>query len=165
MLQDVPLYVAAAGLTPLVAVAIVTDLRSLTIPNEIVLGLAGLFLVVGFWGLPWDVTLMRVAHGLVALLLGFVIWSLKGENFGGGDVKMVAALVPYVPGFHLLIVVQLFVVVTVLFVVIHQLFYWLWARWRPTGWRAMDQAFFVPMALPLGLTLIFYLALRIWGPL
>ena len=72
------------------ALAAVTDLFTLTVPNRIVIALAALFFLVAplaGLGLP-DVGL-HAGLALVALALGFVLFSLG--LVGGGDAKLFAA--------------------------------------------------------------------------
>ena len=72
------------------ALAAVTDLFTLTVPNRIVIALAALFFLVAplaGLGLP-DIGL-HTGLALVALALGFVLFSLG--LVGGGDAKLFAA--------------------------------------------------------------------------
>lgn len=72
-------------------VAMATDLATMTIPNRLVLGLAGVFLVYALsanW--PWDLVAVHLAAGLGALAVG--IGCFAAGWMGGGDAKLIAAV-------------------------------------------------------------------------
>ena len=73
----------------LVLVAAAYDLWSLTIPNPLTFGLAGLFVAVALldpFAVPW---LSHLGAGLLVFLAGAVAFRFR--LFGGGDVKLWAA--------------------------------------------------------------------------
>lgn len=72
------------------ALAAVTDLLTLTVPNRIVIALAALFFVVApLSGLGLAAIGLHAGLALVALALGFALFSLG--LVGGGDAKLFAA--------------------------------------------------------------------------
>ncbi|MDG4647341.1 prepilin peptidase [Roseibacterium sp. SDUM158017] len=77
----------------LVAVAY-CDLRYMKIPNALVMGALALFVVTAPM-LGWSELGARVAAGASVLAVGFVLFAMR--LFGGGDVKMMAALMLFVP--------------------------------------------------------------------
>ena len=72
------------------ALAAVTDLLTMTVPNRLALALAALFfLVAPLVGLGWQDIGLHVALGLAALAVAFVLFSFG--LIGGGDAKLFAA--------------------------------------------------------------------------
>ena len=72
------------------AIAAITDLATLTVPNRLVLGLAALFVLVApLAGLGLPEIGLHAGPALVALALGFALFSLG--LVGGGDAKLFAA--------------------------------------------------------------------------
>lgn len=78
------------ALLALLAIVFVRDITSYTIPNGVVLAIAGLFLPA--WLLHFDQAniLSHLLAGLVVLIPGWVMFHFR--MFGGGDVKAWAAL-------------------------------------------------------------------------
>ena len=93
-------FAGLAGRVPwavmlVLVVAAVWDLRVLRIPNGLVLALGLLFVLVLAPCLPWPVLGWRLlAVGLV-LALGIAAFAVG--LFGGGDVKLLAVLLLFVP--------------------------------------------------------------------
>jgi len=72
------------------AVAAVTDLLTLKVPNRLVLAFAALFFFVApLAGLGWYVIGLHVALAVAAFAFAFVLFSF--EWMGGGDAKLFAA--------------------------------------------------------------------------
>lgn len=154
------LWLSIAAMVPLMALCAWYDLRSLRIPNWLVLAVLGVFLVTGFWGLPSDVFVWRLVQGAALLLIGFGLFS--AGFVGGGDAKMAAALAPFVALDDMLAVLTLYAVITLLLILS------LWvamqvARHRSTGWMAVDQYALplrervFPMGLIFAITIVVYL--------
>jgi len=78
------------ALVALLTIVVVRDVTSYTIPNTVVLAIAGLF--VPAWLLHLDHTdiLSHLLAGLAVLAPGWIMFHLR--MFGGGDVKAWAAL-------------------------------------------------------------------------
>jgi prepilin peptidase CpaA len=73
------------------AYAAVSDLMTLTIPNRLVLAIAGLFVVLApFSGMDLTHFGLHLAAGGVVLLFGFVCFAFGW--IGGGDAKLAAAI-------------------------------------------------------------------------
>lgn len=81
-------------LSPVLVAVAISDLRFLRIPNLLVLSALGVFLCAGFF-LPITEVGLRVASAFVVFAVGFVAFAFG--KIGGGDVKMTAALVLFVP--------------------------------------------------------------------
>ena len=160
MFDTTAVWLAFAGMVPLMLAVIVSDLKRMKIPNMVVLGVILLFLVTGIWGLPLDVFAWRIAHGMIALVLGFLLFSVAGGSVGAGDLKLIAALTPFIPGSALSTVLFLFAVAGLSLLVVHQLVR-LATRRRATGWKAFDQAVYLPAGVALGVTMIAYMGIEL----
>lgn len=81
-------------LMPILVAAAYMDLRHMRIPNYLVLAAIAVFLVtapfVGWAELQW-----RLAAAGSVFLIGFVLFALN--LFGGGDVKMLSAVMLFIP--------------------------------------------------------------------
>lgn len=95
-----------AVLACILAVSAVSDLRHLRIPNAHVLMVLGVFLL----GAPILLSLPEISSRLICAAvtfgIGFGLFSLR--LFGGGDVKMMAAVMLYVPAGSLVLFLWLF---------------------------------------------------------
>lgn len=81
-------------LTPVLCAVAWSDLRHMRIPNLLVLLALGLF-VICMPLLGWQEVAWRLGVALVVFALGTLGFALR--LFGGGDVKMLAALMLFVP--------------------------------------------------------------------
>ncbi len=87
MLKDLLILTIFPGA---MAVAAVTDLLTLTVPNRLVLAFAALFFFVApLAGLGWHEIGLHVALAVAALAFTFALFSF--ELMGGGDAKLFAA--------------------------------------------------------------------------
>jgi prepilin peptidase CpaA len=154
------LWLAIAAMLPLMSLCAWYDLKSLRIPNGLVLGVVGVFLIVGLWGLPFDAFVWRLGQGAAVLLVGFGLFSLGAV--GGGDAKMAAALAPFVAAHDIGSVLLLYAVVTMVLLLVLRLTMQM-ARHRTTGWMAIDQYALpprervFPMGLIFAITTVVYL--------
>lgn len=100
MLETPALWVAFAAMVPLMVVAAWGDLKHLKIRNWIPLAVLGIYVVTGLWGMPLERFLWGLGAGAVTLVVFFALWSLIDSlapgSLGAGDVKLLAALVPFV---------------------------------------------------------------------
>ena len=157
MMETPALIAATAVMAVLMGLAGWFDLKALRIPNWCVLAVVGLFIVTGLWGLPLDIFAWRLLHGVIVLFVGFGLYSISGGNIGGGDIKLIAALTPFIAGKDLLFVLLVFAVLSFSGLLVHRLIRGL-LRDRKTGWMALDQKRFFPAGLLLGGTIMIYLA-------
>jgi prepilin peptidase CpaA len=81
-------------LAPVLAAVAYFDLRYMRIPNALVLIALALF-VVSRPILGWPEMGLRLLAGAAVLVTGFVLFAMN--LFGGGDAKMMAALMLFVP--------------------------------------------------------------------
>ena len=160
MMTTEALVVAAAGIVPLMAVIARYDLKELRIPNWTVLAAVAIYLATASWGLPIDIFLWRLGHGVIALLLGFVLYQLVGGSIGGGDLKLIAALTPFVAGQDVGFVLIVYVVASFAGLILHR-FVHAMLRGRETGWTALDQRIYFPAGLLLGFTIAIYLVVKL----
>ena len=162
MMDTQALMAATAAMGVLMALAAWFDLKALRIPNWCVLGVVGVFVVTGLWGLPWELFLWRFLYGVIVLFVGFGLYSISGGHIGGGDIKLIAALTPFIAGKDLLFVLLVFALLSFAGLMIHRLARAL-LRGRKTGWAAMDQKRFFPAGLLLGGTIMIYLGWQLAG--
>ena len=156
MMETQALALATAAMAVLMAITAWFDLKALRIPNWCVLAVLGIFVVTGLWGLPLEVVGWRLLYALIVLVVGFGIYSLSDGRVGGGDVKMIAALTPFVPGSAVGFVLLVFALLSFVGLIIHRLIRAI-LRGRQTGWMALDQRRFFPVGLLLGGTIMIYL--------
>lgn len=99
MIMSQPALIAATvGLTPLLLYVMYTDVKTGRIPNIACLLVLGVFLATGSWGLPLETFLYRLLYVVVAFFIGWGLFTVTSGIVGGGDIKIVIALVPFVPG-------------------------------------------------------------------
>jgi len=156
MMDTQALIAATAVMAVLMSLAGWFDLKKLRIPNWCVVAVVGLFIVTGLWGLPLDVFAWRLLHGVIVLFVGFGLYSISGGNVGGGDIKLIAALTPFIAGTDLGFVLLVFALLSFTGLMIHR-FVRAMLRDRKTGWAALDQKRFFPAGLLLGGTIMIYL--------
>ena len=156
------LIVATAVMAVLMGLASWFDLKALRIPNWCVLAVIALYIVTGLWGLPLDVFAWRFLHGVIVLFVGFGLYSISGGHVGGGDIKLIAALTPFIAGQDVLFVLVVFALLSLAGVIIHR-FARAVLRDRKTGWAALDQKRFFPAGLLLGGTIMIYLGWQLAG--
>jgi prepilin peptidase CpaA len=156
MMETQALIAATAAMAVVMALVAWYDLKALRIPNWTVLAVLVIFLITGFWGLPWDTVLWRLLYGVAVLVVGFLLYSLSGGNVGGGDVKLIAAMTPFISGSWLGFVLITFAVTSFAGLMLHR-FARALIKDRTTGWKAFDQRRFFPAGLLLGATIMIYL--------
>ena len=161
MIATPALWVAFAAMLPLMAWAAWSDLRTLKIPNTLVLAVLAVFVVTGLWGLPTDIFFWRLGHGFAILVLGFTAFSFG--FIGGGDAKMAAALTPFIVPMDLSLFLILYAVITLVLLMVLRLVMQIY-RHRDTGWLSIDQLKkparerVFPMGLIFGATILVYLS-------
>ncbi len=162
MMETSALLVATVALAVLMALAAYHDLRSLRIPNWLVLGVIVVYAVTGLWGMPLASFAWHLLWGAIVLVVGFGLYAIGGGQVGGGDIKLIAALTPFIAGRDLPFVLVLFAVLSLAGILLHR-FARAIIRERKTGWAALDQQRFFPVGLLLGATMIIYLGNELAG--
>lgn len=162
MMATQALAVATAAMAVLMAITAWYDLKALRIPNWCVLAVLGIFVVTGLWGLPLDIFGWRLLQGVIVLFVGFGIYTISGGHVGGGDVKMIAALTPFVPPTALGFVLIVFALLAFAGLIVLRLIR-AFLRDRKTGWASLDQRRFFPVGLLLGGTIMIYLGFELAG--
>ncbi len=154
--SDAAFWLMLAAL-PIALWVVLSDLRSMRIPNAAVLALIAVYALVGLATLPLPAWGWGWAHFAVVLVIGFVL-SLTG-GFGAGDAKFAAAMAPFVALGDARLFLVLLATVALAGFVTHRLARRVaLVRAQTPDWESWERAEF-PMGLALGPALIFYLAL------
>lgn len=137
-----------------------SDLRGMRIPNGTVLLLAGAFVILGPFLMPFETYLWRLAQLGVMLVLG--ILANAGGLVGAGDAKFVAAAAPYIAVGDLRFVLALFTANLLAAFATHRLAKHSGLRRLAPDWESWSRGRDFPMGLALGGTLSLYLLLGIF---
>lgn len=127
------------------------------ITNNANLALAGVFVVIGFFALPFDVYTWRLLSLVIVLIVG-VILNAVGV-MGAGDSKFIAAAAPYIALGDLRLLMWLFTATLLASFVTHRTAKYTPLRKLAPSWTSWDQGKKFPMGLALGSTLAIYLVL------
>ena len=161
MMETTALAVATAAMGVLMLMIAWYDLKELRIPHWTILGIVAVYVVTGLWGLPTHLFAWRLLYGVIVLLVGFGLYTVSGGNIGGGDIKMMAALTPFIGGLRDLgFVLMTYALVSIVGLIVLKIVR-KFLRERHTGWKAFDQKRFFPAGLLLGLTIMLYLGVRL----
>lgn len=134
------------------------DMRSMKIPNNAVLALVAVFLVVGPFVLPLADWGLRWSHLAVVLVAGFLLNMVR--VLGAGDAKFLAAMAPFVALSDLFPFFFVLGVALPSALIVHRVARAIPMVRRMTGeWESWVRPRVFPMGLPLGGTLVIYLAL------
>lgn len=140
---------------PVAAWVVLSDLRSMKIPNKAVIAQLLIYALVGAAILPLGVWGWGWVHFAVVLVFGFLL-SLTG-GFGAGDAKYAAAMAPFVALGDLQLFLLLMAVVTIAAFIAHRLLRSVPAlRAATPHWISWERRDF-PLGLALGPALIIYL--------
>jgi len=159
------LIAALAVLVPILGVIAWYDLKYLRIPNWSVLAVLASFLVIGAWGLrPIDSFFWRLLFMVMVFAVFFALYVVQHKHLGGGDVKLLAAIAPFVLGPGFLTFLLTFAIFAILGIVAHRILrYFLGGRL--TGWKAIDQKIYLPMGLIFGFSTLVKLGAELAGRL
>ncbi|SFL54038.1 prepilin peptidase [Shimia aestuarii] len=134
-----------------------SDMRAMRIPNQSVLVLLGVFLVVGLVALPFTEYAYRLLHVVVILLIGMVLNA--GGLIGAGDAKFSAAAAPFIAFGDLRLLLAIFAATLLAAWVTHRTAKHSPIRRAVPDWDSWDQGWDFPMGLALGGALATYLVL------
>ena len=148
------------AVTPICIFAAQSDLRFMIIPNWVSLALVAVFCVLGLIFLPINVIGWQLLGGFIVLAVGFV---LNAFGFvGGGDVKFLAGLAPFVthreiPPFLLILSACMLVTLA-----LHRIAARIPAVRRATpNWKSWSAGRHFPLGISIALAGIIYLAMRV----
>ncbi len=146
---------------PISVYVMISDLRSMRIPNLAVLALMLGFGIVGFFVFDLVQYLWQWTHFVVVLAVCVALYALK--VLGAGDAKFTAAAAPFFMTADLGMVLFLFPACIFGGFFAHRI-----AKNSPLQrlapeWESWKDKQRFPMGFPLGLTLIFYLAIAAFG--
>jgi len=134
-----------------------SDMKFMKIPNKAVLALLAVFVVVGFFAVPWPDYAWRFLHLIVILVIGFIMNMIGG--IGAGDAKFAAVMAPFVVFADTGVFMLLLAMCIIAAFILHRL-----ARATPAirnmapSWESWTNRKF-PMGTALGASLVLYLAL------
>lgn len=133
-----------------------SDLKFLKIPNILSVVLALLFIILGPFVLPFDDYVGRIIVGLIALAVGFLI-HFTGL-VGGGDLKLIAAMLPFIAREDLVAFAFVVSIMTLAGVAAHRTIGKL--GYAPEGWKSWEGHRKYPFGYSLAGAFIFYLGIK-----
>ena len=134
-----------------------SDLNSMKIPNNAVLALASVFVIVGLFAVPlWPDYPMRLAALGIMLLVGIVINA--AGLMGAGDAKFIAAAAPFVAPGDAMFLAFVFSANLLAAFVTHRFVKYTPLRAMAPHWESWERGKKFPMGFALWATLIIYLA-------
>ncbi|WP_456385699.1 A24 family peptidase [Profundibacter sp.] len=135
------------------------DMKFMKIPNIAVLALFAVFVIIGFFTLPFEEYIWRFTHLAVILVIGFVLSAMG--FLGAGDAKFAAMMAPFVALGDVARMLYLMSAVVVVALILHRLLQRSKSiRKLTSDWKSWDNKDF-PMGLALGGALVSYLALGV----
>ncbi|WP_292288480.1 prepilin peptidase [Marivita sp.] len=136
-----------------------SDMRDMRIPNQMVILLVAVFVIVGVFVMPFDVYAWRYLHLVVVLVAGIAL-NASGA-MGAGDAKFAAAAAPLIHVGDLRLLMALFAATLLSAFVAHRIGKHTALRKIAPHWKSWTNRKF-PMGLALGGTLAIYLGLGAW---
>ncbi len=136
-----------------------SDMRDMRIPNQMVVLLFAIFVVVGLIALPFEEYAWRYLHLVVVLIAGIAL-NAAGV-MGAGDAKFAAAAAPFIHLGDVRFLVALFAANLLAAFVSHRIGKHTGLKKFAPHWESWTNPKF-PMGLALGGTLALYLFLGIW---
>lgn len=138
-----------------------SDLRAMRIPNNAVMTLVGIFVIVGLVAISpfWPDYAWRLVALVVVLVIMFV--ANAAGLMGAGDSKFIAAAAPFVAPGDLRIVLFIFAANLLACFVTHRFAKLTPLRQLAPDWVSWDRGKKFPMGFSLGATLVIYLMLGV----
>ena len=134
-----------------------TDMAQMRITNQAVILLVLVFVVIGFFLMPFQDYLWRLGSILLVLIVGIIL-NAAGA-LGAGDAKFMAAASPYIALGDLRLLIALFMAVLLAAAVAHRGAKHTSLRRLAPHWISWEQGKKFPMGLALGPALAIYLIL------
>jgi prepilin peptidase CpaA len=134
-----------------------TDLALMKITNQAVVVLALIFVVFGFFLMPFDDYLWKLAAIMIVMIVGIVL-NVSGA-MGAGDAKFIAVAAPYVALGDLQLLMMLFMATLLAAAATHRGAKYTPLRKLAPQWDSWEQGKKFPMGLALGPCLAIYLIL------
>ena len=134
-----------------------TDLAQMRITNQTVMALAVIFVVIGFFLMPFNDYLWKLAVLVLVMIVG-VILNAAGA-MGAGDAKFIAVAAPYLALGDLQFVMMLFMAILLAAALTHRVVKHTPLRRLAPEWESWDRGKKFPLGLALGPCLAVYLIL------
>ena len=134
-----------------------TDLAQMRITNQAVMALAVIFVVIGFFLMPLNDYLWKLAALVIVMIVG-VILNAAGA-MGAGDAKFIAVAAPYLALGDLQFVMMLFMAILLAAALTHRMVKHTPLRRLAPEWESWDRGKKFPLGLALGPCLAVYLIL------
>jgi len=144
-------------IVPLCLYVVYTDLSRMKITNTTNLAIAGVFVVIGLFVMPFDDYMWRLLNLVIVLVVGIVLNA--AGIMGAGDSKFLAAAAPFIALGDLGLLTWLFLAVVLAAFVTHRTLKRTALRNLAPHWTSWEEHKKFPMGMALGPTLIIYLAL------
>jgi prepilin peptidase CpaA len=146
---------------PITIWASVSDLKRMKIPNNAVLTLAAVWLMVGWILVPFTGWLWGFALMAIVLVLGYLLFMTG--TFGAGDAKYAAAMAPFFVGADYGWVMLLVACCLIGALITHRVMRRIPAVRRMTpDWQSWTERRYFPLGFALSGILIIYLVAAIW---
>ncbi|SPJ24755.1 A24 family peptidase [Palleronia abyssalis] len=131
-----------------------SDIRSMKIRNNAVIGLIAVFLASGAFAFPVSTFAWHLLFGIIALAIGFALNA--GGILGAGDAKFIAAATPFIMPQDAVAVIYLLAVILLVTFIAHRVLRAIpGVRNALPHWESWTNPKF-PMGLALGPTLSLY---------
>lgn len=143
-------------MTPIALYIAYNDMRTMKITNATVLALVVAYALVGPFAFGFELYLWQWLHLPITLVVCMALWMLR--VMGGGDAKVIAAMSPVFMVGDLLLIIQIFTASLIAGLAVHSLFRFTALKNLAPDWKSWTAGRYFPKGLPLGMTLVFYLA-------
>ena len=127
------------------------------ITNKAVIALVVVFVVVGFFLMPWNDYLWRLGALILVLVVGMIL-NAAGAR-GAGHAKFIAAASPYIALGDLRLVIAIFMATLLAAAATHRVVRLTPLRHLAPNWESWERGKKFPMGFALGPTLAIYLIL------
>lgn len=134
-----------------------TDMAQMRITNQAVIALALVFVVIGFFLMPFPSYLWRLAAMVIVLVVGIIL-NAAGA-LGAGDAKFITAAAPFIALGDLRLLMALFMATLLAAALAHRGAKYTALRRLAPHWTSWEQGKKFPMGLALGPALAIYLVL------